>query len=252
VVEKTKPTVFFTPHVETSTGIMLEDDYIRKISKAVHDNGGIFVLDCIASGTMWNDMTDLGVDVLISAPQKGWTGPAGAALVMLSQLALQRLETTCSTSFVLSLNKWDGIMDSYLNGGFGYHTTMPTDALREFHNITKEMESIGIPNFKGYQAELGVKARAMLEGKGLKSVAAPGNEAPGVLVYYSPEGMDNPTMVSKFLENGMQIAMGVPWMIDEGATQTFRLGLFGIDKLTNIDACVNELETALDKVMMSK
>jgi aspartate aminotransferase-like enzyme len=251
VVAKTKPKVFFCPHVETSTGIMLPDDYIKKVAAAVHANGGLFVLDCIASGTVWNDMTETGVDVIISAPQKGWTGPAGAALVMLSQRAQQQLEQTCSSSFVLSLNKWDMIMESYLNGGFAYHTTMPTDALREFHNVTKEMEASGMDYWKAAQIELGIKARAMIESKGLKSVAADGYQAPGVLVFYSPEGMDNPTMVKKFLDNGMQIAMGVPWMIDEGATQTWRIGLFGVDKLNDIDGTVKELEVALDKVMKS-
>jgi len=166
-----KPKVFFTPQVETSTGIMLPDEYIRKVSDAVHANGGIFVLDCIASGTIWCDMTKCGVDVLISAPQKGWSGPAGSALLMLSDRALAQLPVTCSSSFALSLNKWDTIMNAYLEGGHAYHTTMPTDSIRQFHEVTKEMESIGMEELKQRQTELGAKSRKMFEDRGLKSVA---------------------------------------------------------------------------------
>lgn len=250
-IQEEKPAVVFAPHVETSTGMMLPDDYIRKAAAAVHKEGGLFVLDCIASGTVWADMKDLGVDVVISAPQKGWTGPACAALVMMSERAAEKMAETEETSFSISLKRWSAIMDTYENGGFGYHTTMPTDALRDFHEISVETMKFGIPELKTAQLELGEKAHAAMGGRGLHTVAAPGYRAPGVLVYYSPPGAENNVMMQRFKDQGLQIAMGVPWMIDEPQMpmKTFRLGLFGLDKMGKQEECIEGLETALDKVL---
>lgn len=247
-----RPAAIFCAHVETSTGMIMPDDYIRKVSAAVHDVGGIFVLDCIASGTIWADMKDLGVDIVISAPQKGWTGPCCAALVMMSERAVQKLQTTKETSFSMSLKRWSAIMDTYTAGGFGYHTTMPTDALRDFHEISVETLKFGLPELKQAQYSLGAKARRALDDRGLVSVAAPGFQAPGVLVYYSPNETENPEMMNKFKNHGkLQIAMGVPWRIDEPeGLKTFRVGLFGLDKLGNIDRTVDTLTTALDPILM--
>jgi aspartate aminotransferase-like enzyme len=195
-------------------------------------------------------MKDLGVDVIISAPQKGWTGPACAALVMLSERAVERMSTTQETSYSMSLKKWCAIMDTYENGGFGYHTTMPTDGLRDYHEISVETLNFGMPELKAAQYKLGREARSLLDSRGLTSVAAPGYQAPGVLVYYSPIGQDNPAMMNRFKAHGLQIAMGVPWRIDEPeGLKTFRLGLFGLDKMGNIPNCVSTLEKALDAVL---
>ncbi len=253
VVEKIRaerPAAVFAPHVETSTGIILPDDYIRKAADAAHEVGGLFVLDCIASGTVWADMRDLGVDVVISAPQKGWTGPCCAALVMMSERAAAKLQTTAETSFSMSLKRWSAIMDTYEAGGFGYHTTMPTDGLRDFHEISVETLEFGLPELKAAQLRLGKEARTALDGRGLVSVAAPGFQAPGVLVYYSPTGTENPVMMNKFKAQGLQIAMGVPWRIDEPeGLKTFRMGLFGLDKLGNIPKTVDVLTRALDPIL---
>lgn len=245
-----RPAALFAPHVETSTGMLLPDDYIRAAAKAMHDVGGIMVLDCIASGTVWADMKDLGVDVVVSAPQKGWTGPACAALVCMSSRAAQKLTETQETSFSVSLKRWSAIMDTYEKGGFGYHTTMPTDALRDFHEISVETLKFGLPELKQAQLELGRQSRAAYEARGLTSVAAPGFQAPGVMVYYSPAGTDNPVMMNRFKDHGLQIAMGVPWRIDEpDGLKTFRMGLFGLDKLGNIPETVRVMEHALDAVL---
>lgn len=216
----------------------------------MHEVGGIFVLDCIASGTVWADMKDLHVDIVISAPQKGWTGPACAALVMMSDLAVEKMMMKNEDSFSLSLKRWSAIMDTYESGGFGYHTTMPTDALRDFHEISVETIKYGLPKLKADQIELGKVARAALETRGLTSVSASGAQAPGVLVFYSPLGIDNPAMMSRFKEQGLQIAMGVPWRIDEPeGLQTFRIGLFGLDKIGDIKDTVATMELALDAVL---
>lgn len=203
-----KPAVLFAPHVETSTGMMLPDDYIKKASAAMHEIGGLFVLDCIASGAVWANMKELGVDVVISAPQKGWTGPSCAALIMMSSAAVSKMTMTQETSFSMSLKRWSAIMDAYENGGFGYHTTMPTDALRDFHEISVETCKFGLVELKQAQIQLGHAARAAMDSRGLCSVAAPGFQAPGVLVYYSPIGTENPIMMKRFKEHGLQIAMG--------------------------------------------
>mmetsp|Transcript_4125 Transcript_4125/g.5943 ORF Transcript_4125/g.5943 Transcript_4125/m.5943 type:complete len:445 (-) Transcript_4125:379-1713(-) len=249
-IKQERPAVLFAPHVETSTGMLLPDDYIRKASAAMHDIGGLFVLDCIASGTVWADMKDLGVDVVISAPQKGWTGPACAAIVCMSDAANAKMMTKDETSFSMSLKRWSAIMDTYEKGGFGYHTTMPTDALRDFHEISVETLKFGLPELKAAQLELGKEARAAMDARGLTSVAAPGFQAPGVLVYYSPIGQENPVMMSKFKSQGLQIAMGVPWRIDEpDGLHTFRIGLFGLDKMGNIPDTVNTMTDALDPIL---
>lgn len=243
-----KPDVVFAPHVETSAGIILPDDYIKAVADATHAAGGIFVLDCIASGTVWVDMQATGVDVLISAPQKGWSGSPCSALVMFSQLGLERMEGTQSTSFACDLNKWLQIMQAYENGGHAYHATMPTDALTSFHKVMKETEEYGFDKVRDEQLELGEKVRALLASKGIKSVAADGFGAPGVVVSYTSE--DDIQNGKKFAAQGLQIAAGVPLMCDEPeGFKTFRLGLFGLDKLHNVDRSVETLKNALEQVV---
>jgi alanine-glyoxylate transaminase / serine-glyoxylate transaminase / serine-pyruvate transaminase len=248
-----RPRVVFMPHVETSTGMMVPDAYIHQVSQAVHEVGGLLVLDCIASGTVWVDMQATGVDVLISAPQKGWTGSPCCALVLMSARALETMNAqapNAESSFSLSLKRWSAIMDAYNKGGFAYHTTMPTDALRDFHQVTVETVNIGLDVLKERQIQMGLLARSMVERKGLQSVSAPGFQAPGVLVYYSPSRTDNPTMMQAFMGQGLQIAMGVPWKLDEPPNlKTFRIGLFGLDKLNHMESTVATLERALDAVL---
>ena len=242
-----KPDIVFAPHVETSAGIMLPDDYIKAVAQATHDAGALFVLDCIASGAMWVDMKTTGVDVLISAPQKGWSASPSAGLVMLGERALARLPETQSTSFACDLAKWHSIMQAYENGGHAYHATMPTDALVGFRNAMMETQAMGFDVARERQAELGRKVRGLLAERGFKSVAAPGFEAPGVVVSYT----DDPDIKTgkKFAAEGMQIAAGVPLQCDEPADfSTFRIGLFGLDKLSDVDATVGRLETVLERI----
>ena len=242
-----KPEMVFAPHVETSSGMLLPDDYIRTVAQATHAAGGLFVLDCIASGDIWVDMKACGVDVLISAPQKGWSASPCSALVMLSEAACARLESTTSTSFACDLKKWLDIMRAYENGGHAYHATMPTDALKTFRDTMKETEEYGFDRVRKEQLELGRRVRELLEGRGFPSVAADGFEAPGVVVSYTtdPEIQNG----SKFARLGLQIAAGVPLMCDEGDDfRTFRLGLFGLDKLHNVERSVQRLASALDKI----
>jgi len=247
-IEAEKPDVVFAPHVETSAGMILPDDYIRAVADAVHSVGGLFVLDCIASGTIWVDMEACGVDVLISAPQKGWSGTPCSGLVMLSPLARERIESTASTSFACDLLKWLQIMAAYENGGHAYHATMPTDALTSFRDVMKETEEYGFDKVRAEQQELGDKVRALLVSKGIKSVAAEGFQAPSVVVSYTEDvGIHNG---KKFLDVGMQIAAGVPLQCDEPEDfQTFRLGLFGLDKLHNVDRTVEKLDEALSQIL---
>ncbi len=246
-IKAEKPDVVFAPHVETSAGIILPDDYIKAITTAVHEVGGIFVLDCIASGTIWVDMEACGVDVLISAPQKGWSGSPCSGLVMLSDRALARIETTTSTSYSCDLKKWLQIMQAYENGGHAYHATMPTDALTSFLAVMRETGAYGFDKAHKSQQELGDRVRAVLRNKGVQSVAAPGFEAPGVVVSYT----DNPEIQSgkKFMAAGLQIAAGVPLKCNEPADfQTFRIGLFGLDKLKDVDRAVASLEMVLNQI----
>lgn len=247
-IKSEKPDVVFAPHVETSSGMMLPDDYMSAIAQAVHEIGGLFVLDCIASGTVWLDMKKIGIDVLISAPQKGWSASPAAGLVMMNDAALKAVEETTSTSFACDLKKWLQIMQAYENGGHAYHATMPTDALVKFHAVMMETKAYGFDKVREEQLDLGRKVRALLADRGIKSVAAKGFEAPGVVVSYTDEaGIQNGSL---FAAQGMQIAAGVPLMCDEPDDfSTFRLGLFGLDKLNNVDATVARLEAVLDKVL---
>jgi aspartate aminotransferase-like enzyme len=246
-IETEKPDVVFAPHVETSSGMLLPDEYIRTAADAVHSVGGLLVLDCIASGELWIDMQACGVDILISAPQKGWSASPCSALVMLGRAAAERISNTSSTSFACDLRKWLEIMTAYENGGHAYHATMPTDALKKFRDTMKETEAAGFENVRQEQLELGRKVREMLESRGFKSVAAAGFQAPGVVVSYTEDAeIQNG---KKFLEQGLQIAAGVPLMCDEPeGFRTFRLGLFGLDKLHNIDRTIAPLSDALDRM----
>ena len=247
-IEAEKPDVVFATHVETSAGMILPDEYIRAVADAVHSVGGLFVLDCVASGTIWVDMEACGVDVLISAPQKGWSGSPCCGLVMLSPLARERIESTASTSFACDLLKWLQIMEAYENGGHAYHATMPTDALMRFRDVMKETEEYGFDKVRAEQQELGDKVRALLVSKGIKSVAAAGFQAPGVVVSYTDDvDIQNG---KKFTDVGVQIAAGVPLQCDEPEDfQTFRLGLFGLDKLHNVDRTVEKLDEALSQTL---
>ena len=242
-----KPDVVFAPHVETSAGMILPENYMRAVADAVHSVGGMFVLDCIASGTIWVDMIKSGVDVLISAPQKGWSASPCSALVMMSELARKQIDDTASSSFASDLKKWMQIMEAYEGGGHAYHATMPTDAIVKFHKAMQETGEYGFDKVRDEQQELGDKVRALLAAHGFKSLAARGFEAPGVVVCYT----DDPDIQngSKFAAVGMQTAAGVPLMCDEPEDfRTFRLGLFGLDKLHNVDRTVATLEKALSQV----
>jgi aspartate aminotransferase-like enzyme len=246
-IQKQKPDVLFAPHVETAAGLILPDDYMRKLAAAMHAVGGLFVLDCVASGTLWVDMVDIGVDVLLTAPQKGWSGSPGCALIMFSELARQRIDSTTSTSYSADLKKWLQIMESYEKGGHAYHATMPTDTITALRKVMNEARAIGFAKLKAAQQELGDKVRAMLERQGIPSVAAAGFKAPGVVVSYTEDAGIQSS--KKFVDLGLQTAAGVPLQCDEGADyQSFRIGLFGLDKLQNIDRTVQQLETALEKM----
>lgn len=243
-----KPAMVFAPHVETSCGMMLPNDYLRQVADAVHAVGGLFVLDCIASGAMWVDMQACGIDVLVTAPQKGWSSSPCCAMVALSERARQAIDGTTSTSFACDLKKWLQIMETYEAGGHAYHATMPTDALKRLCAVMLESQALGFDRLRLAQAELGRKAREMLSRHGIPSVAAPGFEAPGVVVSYTqdPEVQSS----KKFLAQGLQTAAGVPLQCDEGSDfMTFRIGLFGLEKLLNVDRTVDLLEGALDQVM---
>ncbi len=241
-----KPDLVFAPHVETASGIILPEDYMRRIADAVHAHGGLFVLDCIASGAIWVDMKALGIDVLISAPQKGWSASPCGGLVMLSAAARQKLDATTSSSFACNLRQWLQIMEAYENGGFVYHATMPTDALVKFRDAMLETEKYGFDKVRAEQWELGEKVRALLVGKGYESVAAEGFQAPSVVVSYT--GDSEIQNGKKFAELGMQVAAGVPLQCDEPEDyRSFRLGLFGLDKLNNIDRSVDNLAKILDR-----
>ncbi len=242
-----KPKVVFAPHVETASGILLPDEYLRTVSAAAHEVGALFVLDCVASGAMWVDMQTTGVDVLISAPQKGWSGSPCCAMVMLSERARQAIEGTTSSSFSCDLKKWMQIAEGYEKGQHAYHTTMPTDALVRLRDVMRETREWGFAPVKAAQVELGHKVRALLESRGFPSVAAEGYKAPGVVVSYTTDpGIQS---AKKFIEAGLQTASGVPLQCDEGPDfMSFRIGLFGLEKWRNVDRTVGHLAAALDKV----
>jgi len=241
---KEKPGAVFAPHVETSTGMILPDEYIKKVSDAVHSVGGLMVLDCIASGTVWVDMQKTGVDALISAPQKGWTGPACAGLVVLSDLGADAVRSSRGSSFVCDLRKWLELMDTYEQGGFMYHATMPTDALITFRDVMLETKAFGFQKAAQSAWDLGNRVRNMMcNCKGLVSVSAPGFEAPGVVVVHTADA----AVAGKFVQAGTQIAAGVPFMIGENSdTKTFRIGLFGLDKIKDPERTAGILKGALD------
>jgi aspartate aminotransferase-like enzyme len=246
-IRSKKPDVVFAPHVETAAGMILPDDYLRTVSDAVHEVGGLMVLDCIASGAMWVDMEATGVDVLVSAPQKGWSGSPACAMVMLSARARAAIDGTTSTSFACDLKKWLQIMETFEGGGHAYHTTMPTDALARLRDVMEETRAYGFEKVRAEQIDLGGKVRALFESRGIVSVAADGFKAPGVVVSYTEDaGMQNS---KKFLALGLQTAAGVPLQCDEPADfSTFRVGLFGLEKLHNVDRSVGHLAAALDQM----
>ena len=247
-IAEIKPAVVFAPHVETASGMILPDSYLKAVADAVHAVGGLFVLDCIASGAIWVDMQATGVDVLISAPQKGWSGSPCCGMVMMNDAALAKVNATTSNSFAVDLKKWLQIMQAYENGGHAYHATMPTDSIKYFRDMMVLAEQAGFENLRARQIELGQKVRALLADKGFISVAADGYQAPGVAVYYTTD--DAIQNGKKFVEQGLQIAAGVPLQCDEPADyKTFRLGLFGIDKLNDVDGTVARFKTVLDAVL---
>jgi len=247
-IREIRPEAVFAPHVETSAGIILPDDYIAQMAAAAHEVGALMVLDCIASGCIWVDMAATGVDVLISAPQKGWSASPSAGVVVLSPMGEARLAETTSNSFAVDLKKWRAIMEAYEKGGHAYHATMPTDAIVGFRDAMIETQAMGFEAAKAAQWALGRAVRGMLAGKGVASVAADGFQAPGVVVSYTsdPEVQTG----AKFRAEGLQIAAGVPLQVGEGPEfKTFRLGLFGLDKLRDVDATVARLRRAVEAVL---
>ena len=246
-IREKKPDLVLAPHVETASGIILPDTYLRAVADAVHSVGGMFVLDCIASGALWVDMAAIGVDILISAPQKGWSSSACCALVMLSERARAAIDQTGSTSFACDLRKWLQIMEAYESGGHAYFATMPTDSLARLRDAMKELESFGFEKAKAAQQALGDKVRRLLAAKGMRSVAAAGYQAPSVVVSYTDdEGIQSG---SKLIGLGLQTAAGVPLQCDEPPDfRTFRIGLFGLDKLRNVERTVSSLDVAFSQL----
>jgi aspartate aminotransferase-like enzyme len=246
-IREHRPALVFAPHVETASGIILPDAYLRAVAEAVHAVGGMFVLDCIASGALWVDMTALGVDVLISAPQKGWSSSACCALVMLSERARAAIDQTNSTSFACDLRKWLQIMETYEQGGHAYYATMPTDALASLRDAMKELEGFGFDKAKAAQQDLGDRVRRLLVAKGMPSVAAPGFQAPSVVVSYTDDAQIQSGV--KLAGLGLQTAAGVPLQCDEPADfRSFRIGLFGLDKLRNVERTVRSLDVAFSQL----
>ena len=243
-IAREKPAVVFAPHVETSAGMMLPDSYLRALADAVHAHGGLLVLDCIASGAMWVDMRATGVDILISAPQKGWSSSPCCAMVMLSQHARQAIDQTQSTTFAMDLRKWLQVMETYEAGGHVYHTTLPTDALVRLREVMLETEAYGFAKVRQEQIELGRQVRTLLQQAGYPSVAAAGFEAPGVVVSYTTDSDIQSS--KKFIAAGLQTAAGVPLQCDEPADfRTFRIGLFGLEKWHHVERTVGHLKAAL-------
>jgi aspartate aminotransferase-like enzyme len=243
-IGRDRPEVVFAAHVETAAGILLPDDYVRRIAAATHAVGGLLVLDCIASGAMWVDMGDLGVDVLLSAPQKGWSGSPCAGFVMLGEAARAQVMATTSTSFAVDLQKWLTITEAYTQGQTPYHATMPTDALARDAALMLETRDAGLETLRKAQVALGSRVRELLAGQGFPSVAAEGFEAPSVVVSFT----DDPEVRSgaRFKQGGMQVAAGVPLMCGERDDfSTFRVGLFGLDKLTDVDGTVERFAAHL-------
>ena len=246
-IAREKPAVVFAPHVETAAGMMLPDDYLQAVADSVHAVGGLFVLDCIASGAMWVDMKATGVDVVISAPQKGWSSSPCCAMVMMSERARQAIDGTTSTTFAMDLKKWLQVMETYEGGAHMYHTTLPTDALERLQQAMLETEAYGFAKVRTEQMALGREVRALLQEFGFPSVAAPGFEAPGVVVSYTTD----PEIQSskKFLAQGLQTAAGVPLQCDEPADFcTFRIGLFGLEKWHQVERTLSHLRSALEVV----
>jgi aspartate aminotransferase-like enzyme len=247
-IQRERPAVVFAPHVETSAGMVLPDDYLRAVADATHAVDGLFVLDCIASGALWVDMAGLDIDVLVSAPQKGWSGSPCCAFVMLSERARQRIDATTSSSFACDLRKWLQIMETYEAGGHAYHATLPTDALTHTRDVMLETEAYGFEKVRHEQQELGTKVRALLERKGFKSVAAPGFQAAGVVVSYTDDAGIHTGKT--FAGLGLQTAAGVPLQCDEPADfKTFRIGLFGLDKLHHVERTVEHIDRALSQML---
>ena len=246
-IKEHRPNLVLAPHVETASGMILPDDYLRAVADATHSVGGLFVLDCIASGAIWVDMVASGVDILISAPQKGWSASPCCGLVMLSAAARARIDATTSSSYACDLRKWLQIMEAYEKGGHAYHATMPTDALTRLRDVMQETERYGFDKVRAEQQQLGDRVRALLTSKGFNSVAAEGFQAPGVVVSYT----DDPDIQTgkKFVGLGLQTAAGVPLQCDEPADfKSFRIGLFGLDKLHNIERTVQNLDKALGQL----
>lgn len=246
-IEDMRPDLVFAPHVETASGIILPDAYVRDVARAARGVGAMFVLDCIASGALWVDMRDLGVDILVSAPQKGWSSSAGFGIVMLGERARSAIDGTTSTSFACDLKKWLSMMEAYEQGGHAYHATMPTDTIARLAQAVRDTEAFGFDKAKRAQHELGERVRRLLVDRGMASVAAAGFQAPTVVVSYT----DDPGVQSgaKFAQAGLQTAAGVPLQCDEGTDfRTFRLGLFGLDKLEHVDRTVRTLDDALTRI----
>lgn len=243
-IERNRPEVVFAAHVETAAGMVLPEDYLRTVAAATHRVGGLFVLDCIASGALWVDMTELGVDVLLSAPQKGWSGSPCAGYVMLGEAGRARVMSTTSTSFAVDLRKWLTITEAYAHGQTPYHATMPTDTLAHDAALMLETRAAGLGELRSAQLALGTRVRALLADLGYASVAAEGFAAPSVVVAFT----DDPDVRSgaRFKKRGLQVAAGVPLMCGEADDfSTFRVGLFGLDKLTDVEGTVQRLEVHL-------
>ncbi|RKT77253.1 aspartate aminotransferase-like enzyme [Terracoccus luteus] len=246
-IRSERPEVVFAAHVETAAGMLLTDDYVRALAAAVHEVGGLLVLDCVASGALWVDMEGLDVDVLISAPQKGWSGSPAAGYVMLRERGRDAVRASTSSSFAVDLRQWLHVAEAYLEGTALYHATMPTDALVHNAAVMHETVDRGLDTVRTAQEQLGAKVRALMADRGFRSVAADDVAAASVVVLHT----DDPDLRSGagLKSVGLQVAAGVPLKCDEPDDYaSFRIGLFGLDKLGDVDGTVARLEQGLERL----
>ena len=267
-IRSERPELVCAPHVETSTGIILPDEYIRAIGEVTREVGGTFCLDCIASGCAWVDMEALAVDCIVTAPQKGWSGPACCGIVLLNERARRLVEaapaeTMTAGSYCCNLKTWLAVMAEYEAGGCTDHTTLPTDALVAFRAVVRETSAFGFQAAKERMTALGRTVRHALAVRGLRSVAAAGFESPGVVVCYTPATAQTTSenLVEALKARGVQIAGGVPFklpLLPSTATEpeefdpracAFRVGLFGLDKLRDVDRTSRIFLEHLDAVL---
>ncbi|KIM82940.1 hypothetical protein PILCRDRAFT_819739 [Piloderma croceum F 1598] len=253
-LESKKYKVLTFTHVDTSTAVLSDAKAIAETVKRVSPETLVVMDGVCAVASEEIQMDEWGIDVVLTAPQKGLGTPPGLSIVLASQKAIKVFESrsTPVTSYYASWKKWLPVMKAYENGSAAYFATPPVNLICAFHAslsaITKSSPSLA-DRFKLHQ-EASKRIKAAATELGLKQLPLePSLASNGMTALYFPDGVSGADLLPALLQRGVVVAGGLHTSIKD---KYFRIGHMGISVVDpqrgDIDKIISSLRESLAEV----